>query len=93
MPGPTPRGDATRQRVYDHLVDYWREHGYGPTVREIMQLTGATSTGSIALVLRQLQEAGRIEQRPIGRPRGGAERCYRPVAPAGGLPCPVCGRA
>ena len=87
--GPTAKGDATRQRAYDHLVHYWREHSYGPTVREMAALDGRSSTGHMGTVLRDLMAEGRIEQH-IGRY---AARCYRPVSPAGGLPCPVCGRA
>lgn len=57
----TERGNKTRQKIYDYLVEYFKENGFAPSVREIGKAVGLKSTSSVFLQLEALQDEGKIE--------------------------------
>lgn len=59
---------AAQQELVDAVGRYWAENGYAPTVRDLCELTGRTSTSTIHAHLRRLQKAGIVEWR-TGRQR------------------------
>ena len=54
------RSPHMRYEVLTVIREYIREHGYGPTVREIGEAVGLRSTASVYYHLRQLAEDGEI---------------------------------
>ncbi len=62
--GLTPR----QQRVLAHIKDSIEQRGYPPSMREIGQAVGLTSTSSVAHQLRTLEQKGFIKRDP-NRPR------------------------
>ena len=52
--------DDTVNLVYDFIVNYIREKGYPPAVRDICAGVGIRSTSTIHGHLKRLQESGRI---------------------------------
>ncbi|NLB45074.1 MAG: transcriptional repressor LexA [Clostridiaceae bacterium] len=52
--------DDTVNTVYDFIVNYIREKGYPPAVRDICAGVGIRSTSTIHGHLKRLQESGRI---------------------------------
>lgn len=57
--------DATRQYdVLEKIVEYKRENGISPSIRELMQLTGVTSTSVMKYYLDRLEEEGLISRLP-----------------------------
>ena len=56
------------QRILDFLLEYQRENKYPPSIREIGEKTGITSTSVVNYYLDQLEKMGRIERdRKISR--------------------------
>ena len=56
------------QRILDFLQDYQRENKYPPSIREIGEKTGITSTSVVNYYLDQLEKKGMIERdRKISR--------------------------
>lgn len=54
--------------IHDHAIldaidEFWRENCYPPTIRDLMQLTDATSTSVVRYVLRKLAAQGLIVRR------------------------------
>jgi len=62
--GLTPR----QQRVLTHIKDSIERRGYPPSMREIGEAVGLTSTSSVSHQLRVLQEKGFLKRDP-NRPR------------------------
>jgi repressor LexA len=62
--GLTPR----QQRVLAHIKDSIEQRGYPPSMREIGQAVGLTSSSSVAHQLRVLEEKGFLKRDP-NRPR------------------------
>ena len=62
--GLTPR----QQKVLAHIKDSIEKRGYPPSMREIGQAVGLTSTSSVAHQLRTLEEKGFLKRDP-NRPR------------------------
>lgn len=54
------RGNSTRQRVYDFIVEYIKKNGYAPTVREIGEAVSLKSTSSVFNHLISLEDEGKI---------------------------------
>lgn len=54
------RSPHMRYEILTVIREYIREHGYGPTVREIGEAVGLRSTASVYYHLRQLAEDGEI---------------------------------
>ena len=56
------------QRILDFLSEYQRENKYPPSIREIGEKTGITSTSVVNYYLDQLEKMGKIERdRKISR--------------------------
>jgi len=51
-----------RQQILDCIVSTTRDRGYPPTVREIGQAVGLTSSSSVHFHLRALEKAGYLER-------------------------------
>lgn len=52
----TPR----RRQILDYVTDHTRQHGYGPSLREIGAAVGLASPSSVAYQVRQLRAAGHL---------------------------------
>ena len=57
-------GSDTRQRLLKFIETYIRQHGYGPSVREMGAAVGIQSTATVSYHLRALTEAGSIKMDP-----------------------------
>nr|WP_192909468.1 transcriptional repressor LexA [Gandjariella thermophila] len=73
MPEPADGGEGTaltpRQRRVLEVIRSWLDrHGYPPSVREIGEAVGLTSTSSVAHQLRALERKGYLRRDP-NRPR------------------------
>ena len=62
--GLTPR----QQRILEHLRDFMERRGYPPSMREIGEAVGLTSSSSVAHQLKVLEEKGYVRRDP-NRPR------------------------
>ena len=62
--GLTPR----QQRVLAHIKDSLEQRGYPPSMREIGEAVGLTSSSSVAHQLKVLEEKGYLKRDP-NRPR------------------------
>src|SRR5688572_756454 len=62
--GLTPR----QQRILTHLKESMEERGYPPSMREIGEAVGLTSSSSVAHQLKVLEEKGFVRRDP-NRPR------------------------
>ena len=62
--GDRMAGSDTRNQLLRFLTEYVKEHGYGPTVRELCQGLALRSTATVHYHLRQLQKEGRIWMDP-----------------------------
>lgn len=51
----------TQLYVLGAIVDYIEDHGYPPTIRELCEITGTSSSSTIHLHLRALQRKGYLE--------------------------------
>jgi repressor LexA len=82
-PGSTARGNVTelpdgapdatgltprQQRILEHLRDFMERRGYPPSMREIGEAVGLTSSSSVAHQLKVLEEKGFVRRDP-NRPR------------------------
>ena len=85
------------QKILDFLQDYQRENKYPPSIREIGEKTGISSTSVVNYYLDQLEKKGMIERdRKISRgvrvswPNGSADTLRIPILGpiAAGLPLP-----
>ena len=57
------RKGQTRLMIYDYINTYNADHGYPPTIREIGNAVGVSSTGTVVRHLRQLEKEHLIERR------------------------------
>jgi repressor LexA len=57
-----------QRELVDAVERFWAENGFPPTVRELCEMTGRSSTSTIHAHLLRLQKAGIVEWRP-GRQR------------------------
>src|SRR3954464_15040822 len=51
-----------QQRILDFVVEYTGEHGYPPSIREIGQAVGITSTSVVDYNLKALERSGLIRR-------------------------------
>ncbi|MEV4351137.1 S24 family peptidase [Actinoplanes sp. NPDC049596] len=58
---------ARQRRILSFLREWTGRHGYPPTIREIGDAVGLTSSSSVAYQLRQLERKGHLRRR-AGRP-------------------------
>lgn len=56
-------GDATRLEILEMVTGYIREHGFSPTLREIADATGISSSSVVAYHLSHMRDAGIITYR------------------------------
>ena len=68
--GPTDATGLTtrQQRILEHLRDFMERRGYPPSMREIGEAVGLTSSSSVAHQLKVLEEKGYVRRDP-NRPR------------------------
>jgi repressor LexA len=57
-----PGISSTRQRVMDYIRDFYDEHGYAPTVRDIMRGCDLSSTAVVQHHLKVLESDHQIER-------------------------------
>ena len=57
-------GSKTRQKVLDFLIQFFKENGYAPSVREICEGVNLGSTSSVYSHLMKLDELGMIQIEP-----------------------------
>lgn len=57
-------GTKTRQKVLDFLIQFFKENGYAPSVREICDGVNLNSTSSVYSHLMKLDEMGMIQIEP-----------------------------
>lgn len=62
---PQPRLTPRQRAVLDCIRGHVASHGYPPTIREIGDTVGLTSTSSVQHVLRMLEEKGCLQR--VGR--------------------------
>ena len=58
-----------QQAIYDYIKKYIKENGYGPTIREIGNAVGLSSTASVHSLICSLKEKGYIEYGRTGSSR------------------------
>lgn len=51
---------SNAQAVYEELKRFYKEKGYMPTYRKIMERAGCSSTSVVRTRLREIEEAGLI---------------------------------
>lgn len=56
-------GAANRRRILRAIADFNAANGYAPTIRELCDLLGVSSTSSMAYHLRLLAEKGYLVRR------------------------------
>ena len=67
------RGNDIRQKIYDFLVEFFKNNGFAPSVREIGEAVGLNSTSTVTHHLEKLEKDGKIEM------KGKAPRAIRLV--------------
>jgi DNA-binding IscR family transcriptional regulator len=72
MSAPAAPRSTTRARIYYALIDLAAQHGRPPTIREIAEQAGLSSTGHLTYHMKMLVALG------LARHLGGA-RGYVPV--------------
>lgn len=60
--GKSARGTG-RERVYNFIVEFVKNNGYAPSVREICTGTDLSSTSSVYAHLLKLEDEGKIEMK------------------------------
>lgn len=60
----TPVFTPITHRVLAAVRDYWAEHGYSPSVRDILMATGVNSNSVVTYNLNKLQMAGYLRVTP-----------------------------
>jgi repressor LexA len=77
---------ARQQRILAHIKDHVESRGYPPSMREIGQAVGLTSSSSVAHQLKVLEEKGYLKRDP-NRPR--ALEVFLPDMARRGAPAPA----
>jgi len=80
---------ARQRRILEFIRETVRERGYPPTVREIGEAVGLTSSSSVHSQLANLERLGLLRRDPT-KPR--AVTLARPVTRAEGVAIPLLGR-
>ncbi len=52
-----------QQLVYDGIVEYQKEHGFAPSIRELCKISGLASTSSVYAHLKSLEDLGYIRRK------------------------------
>lgn len=53
-----------QEESYQCIVRFTEEHGFPPTIRELMKLLGVASTSTVFLRIKQLEKSGYIRRVP-----------------------------
>ena len=77
------RKSDMQERIYGVIVQFLRENGYAPSVREIGDAVGLKSPSTVHFHLKKLEEQGLIEK---GACKGRALTLSHPPAPEGKVP-------
>lgn len=56
--------NATAEVVLDAVREFWGLHGFSPSIRDVMEMTGISSTSVVSYNLRKLKDAGFIDYWP-----------------------------
>ena len=56
------REGSTRMAIYDYIVSFSNQYGFPPTIREIGEAMGLSSTGTVSAHLRRLEQDHMIER-------------------------------
>lgn len=83
MNEPTDELTFRQRDIFDFIVDYARDFGCSPTVREIGDRFGITSPNGVQCHLRAMIRKGVIRRR---------ENCARGIEIVNGKYCPCCGQ-
>ena len=59
--GSKYRRGTGRERVYNFIVEFIKNNGYAPSVREICTGTDLSSTSSVYMHLLKLEDEGKIQ--------------------------------
>jgi repressor LexA len=92
LPSPSDMDDITprQQRILDYIRTTVRERGYPPTVREIGEAVGLTSSSSVHAQLENLRRKGRL-RKDASKPRAIEVAGARPMEAAAAV-VPLVGR-
>lgn len=56
------REGSTRMAIYDYIVSFSNQYGFPPTIREIGEAMGLSSSGTVSAHLRRLEQDHMIER-------------------------------
>lgn len=62
--GKENKKSTGREKVYSFLVEFMKENGYSPSIREICDGTDFRSTSTVHAHLAMLELLGKIEMKP-----------------------------
>lgn len=52
--------DDSKQKILDAVILFFENHGYSPTIREICDMTGLTSTSTVHYHISRLVAEGKL---------------------------------
>lgn len=55
------KGEQKRQEILEMIIQYIEEHGYQPTIREIGDAVGLSSTNSVVSHIHKMIKSGMLE--------------------------------
>lgn len=61
--------DDSEQRVLDAVIIFIQKNGYSPSIRELCDMTGLTSTSTVHHHIERLVSAGKLNMGEYGSPR------------------------
>ena len=53
-----------RDEILQAIADFWTENGYGPSVRNLAEMVGLSSTATVQSHIYALQAQGKIAREP-----------------------------
>lgn len=65
----TEKGNERKNEIYRFLIEYVKENGYAPTMREIASSVGLKSVSSVFIYLIELENDGKIKMKGKSFPR------------------------
>ncbi len=61
---------TTTEEVYQNIINYMKMHGYAPSIREIAQISGISSSATAYYHIKKLLKQGKLEtDKKIGMAR------------------------
>ena len=55
------KGDESRNKILNIIIEYFEQHGYAPSIRELCEITGLKSTSTIHNHIKVMLECGMLE--------------------------------